>query len=303
MASAMEFLDEQEDEEERLELMEELVEEERINEVEEVGNGELETKLATPPSTRANGRHEVGVGTELAIEVSKLAKQMQSMQATMLSMQSFMTNQGSASHIQGRDGSGDMSFNGEGYVGFQEEVQAMGYQQRDRGALNGTHVNVKVPMSEKPKYRNRKGDISTNVLGVSSQDMQFIYVLPEWEGSATDGRVLRDAIRRTDGLRVPHEEQLQNEEGDYNLDGNASAENVDNASNNNVDIQFVSKSSKRSQSQTESSSTSKKQRKSKSSGDLAEALTESTATLAAVIEKSSTRLSKAIGEDLNEKHM
>ncbi|KAK1586788.1 hypothetical protein Q3G72_006137 [Acer saccharum] len=99
------------------------------------------------------------------------------------------------------------------------------------------------------------------------------------------------------------EEQLQNEEGDYNLDGNASAENVDNASNNNVDIQFVSKSSKRSQSQTESSSTSKKQRKSKSSGDLAEALTESTATLAAVIEKSSTRLSKAIGEDLNEKHM
>ncbi|KAK0590840.1 hypothetical protein LWI29_032348 [Acer saccharum] len=53
MASAMEFLDEQEDEEERLELMEELVEEERINEVEEVGSGELETKLATPLSSRA----------------------------------------------------------------------------------------------------------------------------------------------------------------------------------------------------------------------------------------------------------
>ncbi|KAK0606677.1 hypothetical protein LWI29_002589 [Acer saccharum] len=44
-------------------------------------------------STRANGRHDVGGGTETAIEVSKLAKQMQSMQATMLSMQSFMTNQ------------------------------------------------------------------------------------------------------------------------------------------------------------------------------------------------------------------
>ncbi|KAK3229332.1 hypothetical protein Dsin_001213 [Dipteronia sinensis] len=99
------------------------------------------------------------------------------------------------------------------------------------------------------------------------------------------------------------EEQLQNEGGDYNCDDNASSENFDGASDNNVDIRLVSKSSKRSQSQTECSKTYKKQRKSISSGDLAEALTESTATLAAVIEKSSARLSKAIGEDLNEKHM
>ncbi|GAA0159482.1 hypothetical protein LIER_16245 [Lithospermum erythrorhizon] len=34
--------------------------------------------------------------------------------------------------------------------------------------------------------------------------MQFIYVLPGWEGSATDGRVLRDAITRRNGLVVPH---------------------------------------------------------------------------------------------------
>ena len=99
------------------------------------------------------------------------------------------------------------------------------------------------------------------------------------------------------------EEQLHNEEGDYNPDDYDSTEDVNNASDNNVDIQFVSKASKRSQSQTESSSTSKKQRKGKSSGDLAEALTESTMTLAAVIEKSSARLSKPIGEDLNDKHM
>ncbi|ONM33436.1 hypothetical protein ZEAMMB73_Zm00001d041649 [Zea mays] len=33
--------------------------------------------------------------------------------------------------------------------------------------------------------------------------MQFIYVLPGWEGSAHDGRVLRDAISRPNGLRVP----------------------------------------------------------------------------------------------------
>ena len=42
-----------------------------------------------------------------------------------------------------------------------------------------------------------------NVLGVCSQDMQFIYILPGWEGSAADGRVLRDAISRPRGLKVP----------------------------------------------------------------------------------------------------
>ncbi|KAE8702170.1 putative Nuclear factor kappa-B-binding protein [Hibiscus syriacus] len=33
--------------------------------------------------------------------------------------------------------------------------------------------------------------------------MQFIYVLPGWEGSAADGRILRDAISRRNGLNVP----------------------------------------------------------------------------------------------------
>ena len=42
-----------------------------------------------------------------------------------------------------------------------------------------------------------------NVLGVCSPDLQFIYVLPVWEGSAADGRVLRDAVSRHNGLKVP----------------------------------------------------------------------------------------------------
>lgn len=33
--------------------------------------------------------------------------------------------------------------------------------------------------------------------------MQFIYVLPGWEGSAHDMRVLRDALTRRNGLKVP----------------------------------------------------------------------------------------------------
>lgn len=40
---------------------------------------------------------------------------------------------------------------------------------------------------------------ATNVLGVCSQDMQFIYVLADWEGSAADGRVLHKALRKTNG--------------------------------------------------------------------------------------------------------
>ncbi|XP_054792120.1 protein ALP1-like [Prosopis cineraria] len=71
------------------------------------------------------------------------------------------------------------------------------------GALDGTHIKLRVPSLDKARYRNRKGEITTNVLGVCSQDGFFIYVLPGWEGSAADGRVLRDAISRRNGLRVP----------------------------------------------------------------------------------------------------
>ena len=42
-----------------------------------------------------------------------------------------------------------------------------------------------------------------NVLGVCNPNMQFIYVLSGWEGSAADSRVLRDAVHRPESLRVP----------------------------------------------------------------------------------------------------
>ena len=60
-----------------------------------------------------------------------------------------------------------------------------------------------MPVEDKARYKTRKNDIATNVLGICSQDMQFIYVLPGWEGSAADGRVLRDALLRPHGLKVP----------------------------------------------------------------------------------------------------
>ncbi|KAL2242184.1 UNVERIFIED_CONTAM: hypothetical protein Sindi_0336400 [Sesamum indicum] len=71
------------------------------------------------------------------------------------------------------------------------------------GALDGTFIDVRVPEAEKGRYRTRKGHVAVNVLGVCNPNMQFIYVLSGWEGSAADNRVLRDAVHRQGGLRIP----------------------------------------------------------------------------------------------------
>ncbi|KAK4388244.1 hypothetical protein Sango_2431000 [Sesamum angolense] len=72
------------------------------------------------------------------------------------------------------------------------------------GALDGTHVEVRVADSEKGRYWNRKGQIFVNVLGVCDIEGKFIYVLSGWEGSAADSRILRDAVNRPTGLKVPN---------------------------------------------------------------------------------------------------
>ncbi|KAL0456060.1 UNVERIFIED_CONTAM: hypothetical protein Slati_0945200 [Sesamum latifolium] len=47
------------------------------------------------------------------------------------------------------------------------------------GALDGTYIDIRVRAEERARYRTR------------------------WEGSAADGRVLRDAIRCPTGLKIP----------------------------------------------------------------------------------------------------
>ncbi|MFQ6656633.1 hypothetical protein Gotur_026655 [Gossypium turneri] len=49
------------------------------------------------------------------------------------------------------------------------------------GALDGTHIKIRVPPVDKPRYRMRKGNIATNMLGVCTPDMHFVYVIPGWE--------------------------------------------------------------------------------------------------------------------------
>ena len=61
-----------------------------------------------------------------------------------------------------------------------------------------------VPSQDEARYRNRKSFNATNVLGVCSRDLKFTYVLAGWEGSAADGRVLRDALARQNPLIIPN---------------------------------------------------------------------------------------------------
>ncbi|RZB47037.1 hypothetical protein D0Y65_050897 [Glycine soja] len=95
------------------------------------------------------------------------------------------------------------------YLNFQPctlegaEANKWRWFERCIGALDGTHIPVTVSPDEKPRYRNRKGDVSTNVLAACGPDLRFIYVLPGWEGSAGDSRVLRDALRRQNKLEIP----------------------------------------------------------------------------------------------------
>ncbi|KNE98892.1 hypothetical protein PSTG_07912 [Puccinia striiformis f. sp. tritici PST-78] len=56
------------------------------------------------------------------------------------------------------------------------------------GALNGVHIPASVPAHKTAPYRNRKGFLSQNVLGVCDFGMRV-----GWEGTAHDARVLRDA--------------------------------------------------------------------------------------------------------------
>ncbi|KAL0449386.1 UNVERIFIED_CONTAM: hypothetical protein Slati_1495000 [Sesamum latifolium] len=71
------------------------------------------------------------------------------------------------------------------------------------GALDEPYIDVHVKAQDRARYRTRKGSIAVNVLGVCNRDMHFIYVLARWEGSAADSRVLRDAITRPTGLKIP----------------------------------------------------------------------------------------------------
>ena len=71
------------------------------------------------------------------------------------------------------------------------------------GAIDGTYVSVRARVEDQPRYRDSKGQVSINVLAAVNPGMEFMYCLAGWEGSAHDCRVLKDAVTRPNGLKVP----------------------------------------------------------------------------------------------------
>ncbi|GJR45075.1 Myb/SANT-like domain-containing protein [Tanacetum coccineum] len=74
----------------------------------------------------------------------------------------------------------------------------------DIGAIDGTHVRVRVPNRDAPKYHGRKGYPTINVLVACTFDLKFTYVLSGWEGTTSDSRIVKDALTRDDKLIIPN---------------------------------------------------------------------------------------------------
>jgi hypothetical protein len=59
------------------------------------------------------------------------------------------------------------------------------------GAIDGTHIQVKVFAKDAPWYRGRKEYPTQNILVVFTFNLKFTYVLEGWEGSASDSRIIK----------------------------------------------------------------------------------------------------------------
>ncbi|XP_042460406.1 uncharacterized protein LOC122043909 [Zingiber officinale] len=76
------------------------------------------------------------------------------------------------------------------------------------GVIDDTHIPAMVSGQDINSYCNRHGEISQNVLAACNFDLEFIYVLSGWEGSAHDSLVLTDALSRNNGLKVPRDNEV-----------------------------------------------------------------------------------------------
>ncbi|XP_056685325.1 uncharacterized protein [Spinacia oleracea] len=70
------------------------------------------------------------------------------------------------------------------------------------GAIDGTHARVIVSNTNAPRYRGRKSWPTQNVLAACTFDLKFTYVLPGWEGTSSDSRIIKDALTREDILHT-----------------------------------------------------------------------------------------------------
>ncbi|XP_052736625.1 protein ALP1-like [Vigna angularis] len=81
------------------------------------------------------------------------------------------------------------------------------------GAIDGTHVRVRVPREDAPRFRGRKDWPTQNVFAACDFDMKFTYVLAGWEGTTSDSRILKNALDRDDLLVIPQGKYYLGDDG------------------------------------------------------------------------------------------
>ena len=62
---------------------------------------------------------------------------------------------------------------------------------------------VKVAIGEAPKFHGRKDYPTQNILAACSFDLKFTYVLLSWDGTTSNSRILKDALKCHDPLKIP----------------------------------------------------------------------------------------------------
>ncbi|GJT39655.1 putative nuclease HARBI1 [Tanacetum coccineum] len=70
------------------------------------------------------------------------------------------------------------------------------------GEIDGTHVRVRVQIKDAPIYHGRKGYPTISVLAACTFDLKFTYVLSGWEVTASDSRIIKDALTLEDKLII-----------------------------------------------------------------------------------------------------
>ncbi|KAK8916001.1 hypothetical protein KSP39_PZI022367 [Platanthera zijinensis] len=74
------------------------------------------------------------------------------------------------------------------------------------GAIDGTHVDARIPVEDQVRYIGRHGTTTQNVMAVCDFNMCFTFSLAGWEGTAHDSRIFARVLG-DNRLNFPHPPQ------------------------------------------------------------------------------------------------